>query len=74
MQGQVYMDKLEATQRVLRFSESVRNWCENDEKLFFDDFDDQNVMNYDTGGYGKLADIIIEKGIEEGLIDEDDLD
>ena len=44
------MDKLEATQRVLRFSESVRNWCENDEKVFFDDFDDQNVMNYDTGG------------------------
>ena len=68
------MDKLEATQRVLRFSESVRSWCENDEKVFFDDFDDQNVMNYDTGGYGKLADIIIEKGIEEGFIDEDDLD
>ena len=68
------MDKLEATQKVLRFSESVRNWCENDEKVFFDDFDDQNVMNYDTGGYGKLADIIIEKGIEEGFMDEDDLD
>ena len=68
------MDKLEATQRVLRFSESVRNWCENDEKVFFDDFDNQNVMNYDTGGYGKLADMIIEKGIEEGFIDEDDLD
>ena len=33
-----------------------------------------NEMNYDTGGYGKLADIIIEKGIEEGFIDEDDLD
>ena len=68
------MDKLEATQRVLRFSESVRNWCENAEKVFFDDFDNQNVMNYDTGGYGELADIIIEKGIEEGFIDEDDLD
>ena len=68
------MDKLEATQRVLRFSESVRNWCENDEKVFFDDFDNQNVMNYDTSGYGELADIIIGKGIEEGFIDEDDLD
>ena len=43
MQGQVYMDKLEAIQRVLRFSESVRTWCEKDEKVFFDDFDDQNV-------------------------------
>ena len=68
------MDKLEATQRVLRFSESIRNWCENDEKVFFDDFDNQNVMNYDTGGYGELADMIIEKGIEEEFIDEDDLD
>ena len=43
MQGQVYMDKLEAIQRVLRFSESFRTWCEKDEKVFFDDFDDQNV-------------------------------
>ena len=32
------------------------------------------MMNYDTGGYGKLADIIIEKGVEEGFINEDDLD
>ena len=68
------MDKLEATQRVLRFSKSVRNWCENEEKVFFDDLDNQNVMNYDTAGYGELADIIIVKGIEEGFIDEDDLD
>ena len=41
------MDKLEAIQRVLRFSESVRNWCEEDEKVFFDDFDNENIMNYD---------------------------
>ena len=68
------MDKLEATQIVLRFSKSIRNWCENDEKVFFDDFDNQNVMDYDTGGYGELADKIIGKGIEEGFIDEDDLD
>jgi hypothetical protein len=31
-------------------------------------------MNYEKGGYGELADIIIEKGIKEGFIDEDDLD
>jgi len=68
------MDKLEAVQRVLRFSESVRNWCEEDEKIFFDDFDNENIMNYDVGGYGELADTIIKKGIEEGFIDEDDLD
>ena len=51
-----------------------RNWCEEDEKVFFDDFDNENIMNYDVGGHGELADTIIEKGIEEGFIDEDDLD
>ena len=68
------MDKLEATQRVLRFSDSVRNWVEKNERVFFDDFDTENVMNYEKGGYGELADTIIEKGIKEGFIDEDDLD
>jgi len=68
------MDKLEAVQRVLRFSESVRNLCEKDKKVFFDDFDDKTVMSYDKGGHGELADLIIEKGVEEGFIDEDDLD
>ena len=67
------MNTLEAIQMVLRFSESVRNWCERDEKVFFDDFDNENVMNYDEGGHGELADIIIKKGIEEGFIDKDDL-
>ena len=66
------MDKLEATQKVLRFSASARNWCEKEEKVFFDDFDNENVMNYNDGGYGKLADLIIKKGLEEGVIDEDD--
>ena len=68
------MDKLEAVQRVLRFSESIRNWCEKEKKVFFDDFDDRNVMNYHEGGHGHLADIILAKGIEEGFIDEEDLD
>ena len=68
------MDKLEAIQRVLRFSESIRNWCEKDKKIFFDDFDNENIIDYDEGGYGELADIIIEKGMDEGFLDEDDLD
>jgi len=68
------MDKLEAVQIVLRFSESVRNWCEKDEKIFFDDFDNENVMNYEACGHGDLADIIINKGIEEGFIAQEDLD
>ena len=68
------MDKIEAVQVVLRFSEPVRNWCEKDEKVFFDDFDNENVVNYDTGGHGDLADIIINKGIKEGFIAEEDLD
>lgn len=67
------MDKLEAVQKVLRFSEPVRHWCENDEKVFFDDFDSENIMNYYKGGHGELADQIIEKGIEEGFLDEDEL-
>ena len=68
------MDKLEAVQRVLRFSETVRNWCEKDEKIFFDDFDNENVKSYDVGGHGELADMIIEKGIDEGFIDADEID
>ena len=68
------MDKLETIQRILRFSESIRNWCEQDKMVFFDDFDNKNIMNYDEGGYGELADMIIEKGIQEGLIDEDDME
>ena len=68
------MDKLETVQRILRFSESIRNWCEQNKMVFFDDFDNENIMNYDEGGYGELADMIIEKGIEEGLIDEDDME
>ena len=68
------MDKLETIQRILRFSESIRNWCEQDKMVFFDDFDNENIMNYDEGGYGELADMIIEKGKEEGFIDADDLD
>ena len=67
------MDKLEAVQRVLRFSDSIRNWCEKNKKIFFDDFDSENIMNYYEGGYGELADQIIEKGIKEGFIDEDEL-
>ena len=68
------MDKLETVQRILRFSESIRNWCEQNKMVFFDDFDNENIMNYDEGGYGELADMIIEKGIQEGLIDEDDME
>ena len=68
------MDKLEATQRVLRFSTSTRNWCEKEEKVFFSDLDNENVINYRDGGYGNLADLILKKGIEEGVIDEDDID
>ena len=68
------MNKLEAIQMVLRFSESVRNWCEKDEKVFFDDFDNENIMNSDEGGHGELADIIIEKGIEEGFLEESDIE
>jgi len=67
------MDKLEAVQKVLRFSDKIREWCEQGKKVFFGDFDTENVDIYETGGYGDLADEIIEKGIEEGLIEEDEI-
>ena len=68
------MDKLEAVQRVLRFSDSIRNWCEKNKKIFFDDFDSENIMNYSETGLGELADLIIEKGIEEGFLEESDIE
>ena len=68
------MDKLEAVLRVLRFSDSIRNWCEKNKKIFFDDFDSENIMNYSETGLGELADLIIEKGIEEGFLEESDIE
>ena len=67
------MDKLEAVQKVLRFSTSVREWCEGEKKVFFDDFDSENVHSYDPGGFGDLADRIIARGTEEGFLDDEDL-
>ena len=66
------LDKLEAVQRILRFSSRIRVWCEK-EKVYFDDFDDYNVEDYE-GGYGKLADSIIREGIADNIIEEDDID
>jgi hypothetical protein len=68
------MEKLEGVQKVLRFSTSIREWCENDHSVYFDDFDEQNVDNYDSGGYGDLADEIIERGIEEDLLEENEIE
>ncbi len=67
------MEKLEAVQKILRFSNVIRAWCENDQGIYFDDFDEQNVQDYNEG-YGDLADEIIENGIEEGIIEEDDIE
>ena len=68
------MEKLEAVQRVLRFSHTIREWCENGNSVYFDDFDEQNVNDYNNSGFGDIADEIIERGIAENLLDEDDLD
>ncbi len=68
------MEKLEAVQRVLRFSHTIREWCEHDHAVYFDDFDEQNVDDYDRGGFGDIADEIIERGIAENLLDEEDID
>ncbi len=66
------MDKLEAVQKVLRFSNSIREWCEQKHQVFFDDFDEQNVDDYESGSYGDLSDEIIDKGIDEGILDAED--
>jgi hypothetical protein len=68
------MEKLEAVQKVLRFSNIIRESCENEHNVYFDDFDEQNVQDYNNGGYGDLADEIIEQGIDEELLDESDIE
>lgn len=68
------MEKLEAVQKVLRFSHSIREWCEGDHAIYFNDFDEQNVDDYSSGGFGNIADEIIERGIQENLLEEDEVD
>ncbi len=68
------MDKLEAVQKTLRFSNSIREWSEKEHSVYFDDFDSENVDNYEKGGYGNLADAIIEDGLAESILDEDDFE
>lgn len=66
------IDKLEAVQRTLRFSDTIRQWVESEHQVYFDDFDNYNVEDYEDG-YGDLADQIIQKGIKENVLDEEDL-
>jgi hypothetical protein len=69
------MEKLEAVQKVLRFSNTTREWLTNEHSsVYFDDFDEQNVNDYESGGYGDLADEIVEKGLAESILDEEDVD
>ena len=42
--------------------------------IHFDDFDEQNVDDYEPGGYGDIADEILERGMDEQIIEESDLD
>lgn len=67
------MDKLEAVQKTLRFSNSIREWCEKEHSVYFDDFNSENVDIYEPGGYGDLADAIIEDGLADNILDEEDL-
>jgi hypothetical protein len=68
------MEKLEAVQKVLRFSTAIREWCTMEFSIYFDDFDEQNVDDYNPGGYGDIADEIIERGIAEDLLEEDEIE
>lgn len=69
----IIIDKLGAVQKTLRFSNSIREWCEKEHSVYFDDFDSENVDIYESGGYGELADAIIEEGLAESILDEEDL-
>ena len=66
------MDKLEAVQKVLRFSASTLEWAES-KKMYFGDFDPYNVEDYDSG-FAEIADEIIKRGIAEDILDEDECD
>lgn len=68
------MGKLEAVQKVLRFSDATRDWVTGEHSVYFDDFDEQNVDDYEAGGYGDLADAIIERGIQESFLDKEDVE
>ena len=48
------MDKLEAIQRVLRFSESVRNWCKKNIQNYFEIFIDTPIEVLRKRDYKKL--------------------
>ena len=37
-------------------------------------FDEQNGDDYESGGYGDIADEILERGMDEQIIEEGDLD
>ncbi len=68
------MEKLEAVQRVLRFSDRIREWVTEEHSIYFDDLDEQNVNDYEPGGYGELCDRIIEEGISENILEREDID
>jgi hypothetical protein len=67
------MEKLEMVQKVLRFSDRVRDWLTSEHAVYFDDFDETNVKDYE-GGLGELADRIIEEGLKDNILDEEDVD
>jgi hypothetical protein len=66
------MDKLEAVQKVLRFSASTLKWAES-KSMYFGDFDSHNVDDYDSK-FGEIADEIIKRGLAEDFLDEDECD
>jgi len=67
------MDKLEMVQKVLRFSDRVREWLTGEHGVYFDDFDEENVKDYDRG-LAELADLVIEEGLKDNILDEEDVD
>ena len=68
------MEKLEAVQKVLRFSDATREWVTEEHSVYFNDFDEQNIDDYEPGGYGALADEVIDKGTQESILEKEDIE
>ncbi len=66
------MDKLEAVQKVLRFSVSALEWAQSKD-MYFGDFDSHNVDDYDSG-FAEIADEIIQRGLDEDILDDEEID
>lgn len=66
--------KLQIVLTVLNQSQEIAEWYANEFGITSDDLTTDNVKTYGTGNYGDAADMIINDGIENGIITKDQAD